>query len=141
MGMTSLLRLSVTMLVALAATPLLAASDDDIYNIMRPEPGTRSTASEPWLAPKYKSPRGTRQRVVTPQPTPDEPRRIPAMPPPIVVPQTGQSLPNIAPPIPGAGVGGRETFLDRWTRCTHQAGMYGAQAGDRSTYITTCINQ
>jgi hypothetical protein len=129
--------LAIFALVALAA-PLHAA--DDIYNIMKPEPGARA-ATEPWLAPKYESPRGTIQRPVAPRPPRVETRRIPDVPPPIVVPQTGRSLPNIQPVVPGAGVGGRETSQDRATRCTHQAGMYGAPAGDRSSYITTCVNQ
>jgi hypothetical protein len=137
----TILRASVVVLAALAASgPLRAQSESDRYNIMKPEPGSaRGTIWEPWLAPKYKSPRGARQRVVTPPPQPDEPRRIPSMPPPTVSPRTGQALPNIAPPIPGSGVGGRETFQDRAARCTHQAGMYGAQAG--SNYLGTCVNQ
>jgi hypothetical protein len=133
------LRLAIVVIAAVAAAPVLAA--DDIYNIMKPEPGARSATSEPWLAPKYESPRGTIQRPVSPRPPRVETRRIPDVPPPIVVPQTGRSLPNIPPVVPGAGVGGRETSQDRATRCTHQAGMYGAQAGDRSSYITTCVNQ
>ena len=134
------MRLSAAALILMTlATPLSAQGD---YNIMRPEGGSaRGTIWEPWLAPKYQSPRGTRQRVVNPPPQRDEPRRIPDMPPPIVVPRTGQSLPNIAPPVPGSGVGGRETFQDRAARCTTQAGVYGAQTGDRSAYIGTCVNQ
>ena len=133
------LRLAMVVMAALAA-PVHAA--DEIYNIMKPEPGARAAATpEPWLAPKYESPRGTVQRPVAPRPPRVETRRIPDVPPPIVVPQTGRSLPNIQPVVPGAGAGGRETSQDRATRCTHQAGMYGAQAGDRSSYITTCVNQ
>ena len=128
-------------MIALAALTVPVHAADDIYNIMKPEPGTRAATSEPWLAPKYESPRGTVQRPVAPRPPRVETRRIPDVPPPIVVPQTGRSLPNIQPVTPGAGVGGRETSQDRATRCTHQAGMYGAQAGDRSSYITTCVNQ
>jgi hypothetical protein len=128
-------------IVAIAALAAPVHAADDIYNIMKPEPGARATTSEPWLAPKYESPRGTIQRPVAPRPPRVETRRIPEVPPPIVVPQTGRSLPNIQPVAPGAGVGGRETSQDRATRCTHQAGMYGAQAGDRASYITTCVNQ
>ena len=62
------------------------------------------------------------------------------LPPPIVVPQTGRVLPNL-PTVPGAGPGGRETFQDRAARCAHQAGVYGQAAGDRNSYIGTCINQ
>jgi len=132
------LYLAIVALAALAA-PVHAA--DETYNIIKPEPGARAATSEPWLAPKYESPRGTIQRPVTPRPPRVETRRIPDVPPPIVVPQTGRSLPNLQPVTPGAGVGGRETSQDRATRCTHQAGVYGAQAGDRSSYITTCVNQ
>ena len=129
-------------IIALAALTAPVYAQNDIYNIMKPEPGARAAATpEPWLAPKYESPRGTIQRPVAPRPPRVETRRIPDVPPPIVVPQTGRSLPNIQPVVPGAGVGGRETSQDRATRCTHQAGMYGSQAGDRSSYITTCVNQ
>ena len=130
--------LAIAVLVA-QLVPVHAA--DETYNIIKPEPGARAATSEPWLAPKYESPRGTIQRPVAPRAPRVETRRIPDVPPPIVVPQTGRSLPNIQPVTPGAGVGGRETSQDRATRCTHQAGVYGAQAGDRSSYITTCVNQ
>jgi hypothetical protein len=108
---------------------------DDNYSIMRPEP------TPPGVVKPYKSPRGTKQRAVIPNPTPPETRRIPDMPPPIVVPQTGRALPNMPPPVPGSGAGGRETFQDRAARCTHQAGVYGPAAGDSGTYIRSCINQ
>src|SRR5450830_1291213 len=78
-----------------SAMPAHAQSDDERYSIMRPE------KPEPWLAPKYKSPRGTRQHVVIPRPAP-APQRRTAVPPPIYVPQTGQVLPNL-PAISGSG--------------------------------------
>ncbi len=62
------------------------------------------------------------------------------MPPPIVVPQTGRVLPNL-PTVAPSGPHGTETYQDRAARCTHQAGVYGQAAGDRSTYINSCINQ
>jgi hypothetical protein len=62
------------------------------------------------------------------------------VPPPIVNPQTGVALPNM-PAVSPSGPGGRETYQDRAVRCAHQAGAYGANAGDRGTYIGTCINQ
>ncbi len=102
----------------------------DDYSIMVPERGARPESPEPWLAPKYKSPRGTVKHVTIPKSTM----------PPIVVPQTGRVLPNL-PTVPGAGPGGRETFQDRASRCAHQAGVYGQAAGDRNTYMGTCINQ
>jgi hypothetical protein len=129
--------LAAVLTAVVLAAPAHAAPGDD-YNIMKPEPGRRAGGIfEPWLAPKYKSPRGTRQHVVAPSPVPDEPRRIPDMPPPLVAPRSGQALPNIAPPVPGSGRGGRETFQDRAARCTHQAGGYG----ETGSYIGACINQ
>ena len=64
----------------------------------------------------------------------------PALPPPLYVPQTGQILPNL-PTVSGAGPGGAETYQDRAARCAHQAGVYGAAAGDRNAYVGSCINQ
>jgi hypothetical protein len=60
------------------------------------------------------------------------------VPPPIAVPETGRVLPNL-PAAPGSG--GIESGQDRAARCAHQAGVYGPAAGDRGTYIRTCINQ
>jgi len=111
----------------------------DDYSIMKPEKGARPSRPEPWLAPKYKSPRGTVKHVVIPRSKAIEPPNT-AVPPPIVVPQTGRVLPNL-PTAPGAGPGGRETFQDRAARCAHQAGVYGQAAGDRNAYIGTCVNQ
>jgi hypothetical protein len=126
--------MSLTVLLALtvltSAGPLRAQSDDERYIIMKPEP---------WLGPKYKSPRGTRQQVEPVQPLPG-PEPPVAAPPPIFVPETGRLLPNL-PAIAPAGPGGRETYQDRATRCHHQAGSYGAAAGDRNAYIGACINQ
>jgi hypothetical protein len=117
-----------------SATPSHAQSDDDRYNIMRPEP------YEPWLPPKYKSPRGTQQRPVAPPRMPEPQTHTSRVPPPMLVPQTGQVLPNI-PTINGAGPGGRETSQDRATRCANQAGVYGSNAGNPSGYVNSCINQ
>jgi len=129
---------AVTLMALGAATPLRAASDN--YNIMRPEPGTRAPDPfEPWLAPKYKSPRGTKQHVVIPRPSEPERLRVPIVPPPLVSPRTGQVVPNIQPPVPGSGLGGRETFQDRAARCVHQSGVYG-QSGD-GNYVAGCIGQ
>lgn len=117
----------------LSVLPARAQPDDDRYNIMRPE------LPEPWLAPKYKSPRGTVKHVTIPKSTIVTPPTA-TLPPPIVVPQTGRVLPNL-PTVSGAGPDGRETFQDRASRCAHQAGVYGQAAGDRNTYMGTCINQ
>ncbi len=111
----------------------------DDYSIMVPEKGARRDPPEPWLAPKYRSPRGTVEHVTIPKSTIVRPPTA-TLPPPIVVPQTGRVLPNL-PTVPGAGPGGRETFQDRSSRCAHQAGVYGQAAGDRGTYMGTCINQ
>jgi hypothetical protein len=117
-----------------SAAPSHAQSDDDRYDIMRPE------TPEPWLPPKYKSPRGTQQRPVTPQRIPEPQSRTTTVPPTLYVPQTGQVLPNL-PTINGAGPRGAETSQDRAVRCANQAGVYGANAGNPSAYVNTCINQ
>ena len=111
----------------------------DDYSIMRPEKGSRPALPEPWLAPKYKSPRGTVKHVTIPKSTIVTPPNT-TVPPPIIVPQTGRALPNL-PTVSGSGPGGAETYQDRAVRCAHQAGVYGQAVGDRGTYIGTCINQ
>ncbi|HET7381407.1 MAG TPA: hypothetical protein VFJ59_02315 [Pseudolabrys sp.] len=123
-----------TLTVALSAVSAYAQSD-----IMVPDKGDKAEKPEPWLAPKYRSPRGTVKRVTIPKSTIVQPPSA-AVPPPIVVPQTGRVLPNL-PTVSGSGRGGAETYQDRAARCAHQAGVYGQAAGDRNTYIGTCINQ
>jgi hypothetical protein len=114
-----------------AAMPAQAQSaDDERYTIMRPEPG---------LPPKYVSPRGSTEHVVIPSPAQvPQPRAI--VPPPLYVPQTGQLLPNL-PTVAPSGRNGTETYQDKAVRCAHQAGVYGAAAGERNGYIGACINQ
>ena len=133
-------RISLTTLLVLAAfvsaLPAHAQSDDERYTIMRPEKGARPEQPEPWLVPKYSSPRGTRQHVVIPRPAPAPPTRA-QVPPSLTVPETGRVLPN----LPTPGLGGRETTQDRAARCAHQAGVYGPAAGDRNSYIGSCVNQ
>jgi len=111
----------------------------DDYSIMVPEKGAKPKKPEPWLAPKYKSPRGTVKRVTIPKSRIVTPPNT-VVPPPIVVPQTGRALPNL-PTLSGSGPGGVETYQDRAARFAHQAGVYGQAAGDRGTYMGTCINQ
>ena len=123
-------RFLLAMMIGVMIVPAYAQSDDGRYDIMRPEPG---------VPPKYKSPRGTPEHVVIPQPAPTPQPRA-AVPPPLYVPQTGQTLPNL-PAVAPSGPGGRETSQDRAARCAHQAGVYGAAAGDRNAYIGGCINQ
>jgi hypothetical protein len=136
--------IAVMVWMAFAPVPLAQAQDaDGNYNIMAPEPKLghkRQPQPEPWLLPKYQSPRGTKQHITRSHPRPYVPPRAPAVPPPIFVPQTGRLLPNL-PLLPGAGPGGAETSQDRAVRCAHQAGLYGQAAGDRNTYIGSCINQ
>ncbi len=125
-------RILAALLLVAALVPVAQAQvTDDPYTIMRPEP---------WLAPKYRSPRGTPERVEIPRPRDPSPVRTPRVPPPVYVPETGRLLPNL-PALPGAGPGGAETAQDRAARCAHQAGVYGAAAGDRNVYIGSCINQ
>jgi hypothetical protein len=120
-------------IVALVAPALLAhaQTDDERYTIMRPEP---------WLPPKYQSPRGTKQHVTVPRQQQAAPPPRAGTPPPIYVPETGRLLPNL-PSLRGAGPGGAETGQDRALRCAHQAGVYGDQAGNRDAYVGGCINQ
>lgn len=136
-------RFLIAVLVWAVFVPVMAhaQSADDPYTIMKPEPGTKPQPKpEPWLPPKYRSPRGTKQQVETrklaPMPLPG--RQTP--PPPIFVPDTGRLLPNLPTPS-GAGPGGAETGQDRAARCAHQAGVYGEAAGNRAAYINSCINQ
>jgi hypothetical protein len=128
-------RLPPLILLALAL-PLIAAapsraqsSDSDRYNIMKPEP---------WVAPKYRSPRAAPQ----PRPAPDvpAPQRRSSVPPPLYVPETGRVLPNMPSPS-NSGPNNTETYQDRAVRCAHQAGAYGDAAGNRAGYIGSCINQ
>ena len=137
-----------TMIFLLALTAILAGSAraqtnnsilGDDYSIMKPEKGARPAQPEPWLAPRYKSPRGTVKHVVIPRSTAVQPPNT-TVPPPIVVPQTGQVLQNL-PTVQGSGPRGAETYQDRASRCAHQAGVYGQAAGDRNAYVGTCINQ
>ncbi len=134
------------LMVLFALAPMLPAqASDDSYSIIAPEPGLRQTRQpepfEPYLAPKYKSPRGRHQHARVPRHTsPPEVRNPPAVPPPIYVPETGRLLPNL-PALPGAGPGGAETGQDRAVRCAHQAGVYGEAAGNPSAYLGSCVNQ
>ena len=135
--------LALVVLAALSAAGAHAQSGSGIlgdnYSIMVPEQGAKRQPPEPWLAPKYKSPRGTVKNVVIPRST-AVPQPNAVVPPPIVVPETGRVLPNL-PTVSGSGRGGAETFQDRAARCAHQAGVYGQVAGNRNAYVGTCINQ
>jgi hypothetical protein len=115
-----LLAAAIAMAVAGIAVPALAQSNT------------------PWLPPTYQSPPNLSQQI--PIPSAPGPHASVASPPLLYVPQTGRTLPNL-PVIAGSGRHGRETYQDRAARCAHQAGTYGAAAGDRNAYIGTCINQ
>src|SRR5689334_23527145 len=112
--MRASLMLGILVLAAAPAAPAFAQSGGgydvlgDNYSIMVPEKGSKPSRPEPWLAPKYKSPRGTVKDVVIPRST-IVPQPHAVTPPPIVVPQTGRALPNL-PTISGSGRGGAETF-------------------------------
>jgi hypothetical protein len=129
----------VVLTASTSALPVRAESDNSRYDIMAPEKGAKPDNPEPWLPPKYKSPRGTPEHVVIPRSKSAPPMRA-AVPPPIVVPETGRVLPNL-PTLSGSGANGAETSQDRAMRCAHQAGVYGPAAGNPSAYIGSCINQ
>ena len=124
-----------------------AESDDDRYDIMRPE---KPPAEKAPPVQKNKVRRGS-SVIVYPAPlprplhyNPQPPQSVitnPAtVPPSLYVPQTGRTLQNL-PTVAPSGPKGTETSQDRAIRCTHQAGVYGSAAGDRNAYIGSCINQ
>ena len=137
------------LVLALAAPAFSAESSDDngTINIMRPEPEQAAPAKQ---KPR-KARRGSSNPVYpAPLPAPQAPLPVPQqevvtphrpkIPPPLYVPETGRTLPNL-PTVSSSGPKGAETFQDRASRCAHQAGVYGAAAGDRNAYIGSCINQ
>lgn len=141
---------SMVMLIVLSAalaTPAPAQTGDilsDNYSIMVPEKGSkqkqkvsRREQPEPWLAPKYKSPRGTVQDVHTPKSKIVSPPTA-NVPSSVYVPQTGRTFQNL-PALPGSGPGGTETFQDRAARCAHQAGVYGQTGSARGSYMGSCL--
>ena len=140
------------------------AADSGTISIMRPEPGThqakprrarkptrhRETTEPKGYGVKQDTRRGSSNPVYpTPLPGPQAPLPVPhqevvtprpQLPPPLYVPQTGRTLPNL--PATGAGPGGAETSQDRAARCAHQAGVYGPNAtGNPGAYIGSCVNQ
>src|SRR6476660_8934287 len=135
--------LSMIILICLStalATPSAAQSGNilsDDYSIMVPEKGSKRSQPEPWLAPKYKSPRGTVKHVSIPKSKIVNPPRA-AVPSSVYVPQTGRTFQNL-PTLPGAGRGGAETFQDRALRCSHQAGVYGQVGANRGNYMGGCL--
>jgi hypothetical protein len=163
-----MLRGSLILLFVLAlAVPAAAGGDDGgggSINIVKPEPGaapkhrarkpTRDreteTAAPKGFGVKQDTRRGSSNSVYpTPLPGPQAPLAVPQIeaaprravtPPPLFVPETGRTLPNL--PTIGAGPGGSETTQDKSLRCAHQAGVYGPSAtGNPAGYIGSCINQ
>jgi hypothetical protein len=125
---------------ALPAAPARAQAGNimsDNYSIMVPEKGSKRELPEPWLAPKYKSPRGTVKHVTLPKSKIVTPPSA-AVPPSVFVPQTGRTFQNL-PTVSGSAPGGGETFQDRAARCAHQAGVYGQATG--GNYMGACVNQ
>ncbi len=112
-----------------AAGAAWAQDDGGTISIMKPEP---------WLPPKYQSPRSEK-----PSHAPKvrrEPAPRAAVPPTLYVPQTGRTLPNL-PALSPSGPNGIETGQDRAMRCAHQLGTAGADAGNPSAYLGSCVNQ
>jgi hypothetical protein len=133
--------------LAVPATSARAQSDDDRYDIMRPE---KPLAKKPPPVDKHKVRRGSSSPVYptplppplhyNPQPSQSVVTHPAPVPPPLYVPQTGQTLPNL-PAVAPSGPKGTESYQDRAVRCAHQAGVYGQAAGDRNSYIGSCISQ
>jgi len=132
------MRRELAALIGLLAVLLALPSAAQVQRQISPPPYPITTPT-PWLPPKYQSPRGSREHVVIPLPAP-APQPHAGVPPPLYVPQTGRTLPNL-PNSASSGPNGRETYQDRAARCAHQAGVYGAAAGERTSYINSCINQ
>jgi len=118
-----------------------AQSDDDRYTIMRPEkPGPMQKFKAHGSSnPVYPTPLPAPQGYIPP-PSHEVMTPPAAVPPSMYVPQTGAVLPNL-PTLSGSGPRGAETYQDRAVRCAHQAGVYGAAAGDRNAYVGSCVNQ
>jgi hypothetical protein len=133
LGMIILIFLSAALATPAQSGKIL--SDD--YQIMVPEKGSKLEQPEPWLAPKYQSPRGTVQHVRIPK---SKIVRPPSATDPgyVYVPQTGQTFQNL-PSLPGSGRGGAETSQDRVIRCAHQAGVYGQVGANRGSYMGSCL--
>lgn len=139
--------MTITVLLSalLGAAPLVYAQTlDNPYSILKPEPGAApyhkpQPQPEPWLPPKYQSPRSA-ERVPPPSQVMPPKLQRERVPPAIVVPETGRVLPNL-PTLSPSGPNGTETSQDRAARCAHQLGTYGADAGNPAAYLGTCVNQ
>jgi hypothetical protein len=139
----------VIVLSALLATPAQTRNvSRDNYSIMVPERGTepkqkvskqkvskqkvsnqkvsKQEQPKPRPAPKYKSDRTAGEYSQTENCEPAARERLG-----ICVRSTDR-----ADVSPGRGI---ETFQDRATRCTHQAGVYGQTGGARGSYMGSCL--
>jgi hypothetical protein len=146
------------------AAPAVSAqtrADDGSISIMRPEgaPPAKNKAHKSrkkrHRATRHPIPhqaRGSSNPVYpVPLPAPQHPLAVPhyralppqraQTPPPLFVPETGRTLPNLPSAGRGLGPGGGESFQQRAARCHQQAGIYGQAAGNPSAYINSCINQ
>jgi hypothetical protein len=156
-----LLGLMLTLIAPTMAAEPNPADDSGTISIMRPEPGTQpakrprarkhtprqqETAVPKGYGVQEDTRRGSSNPVYpAPLPGPQAPLAVPHIesaparpvtPPPLYVPETGRTLPNLP------AVGGAETSQDRAARCAHQAGVYGPNAtGNLNSYIGSCINQ
>ena len=126
--------------------PARAQSLGKSYDIMTPEP---------WVPPKARY-NSKPRKVSNSQPLPDYnrirrssnpgpqadriprsvPLVVPQQPSPTFVPGVG-TVPNLPP---AGGLGARESFGDRATRCAHPSGVFGVPAGQTGTYIRGCVN-
>jgi hypothetical protein len=129
-------RLLIILGLAAAAGILLPppAHARDPYSIMAPEP---------WLAPKYQTPKELRRPARSkgakaPKTQREFVRTAPLPPPPVYIPGTG-AIPNLPPTsrgyVPG---GGTESYSDRVARCAHQSGLYGVPGIQAGSYIHNC---
>jgi hypothetical protein len=79
--------------------------------------------------------------LVTPTPLP-APTQFPTVgvhTPQVTVPQVQRSVPGYetVPQVPAAR---NESYGDRVTRCMHQGGLGGLNAGQLNTYVPSCAN-
>lgn len=153
-------------LLAFAATSLAQGRDFAMggdgqypYSIMAPEPGTpahrRARQSRLPHAPPVKplAGRETKRRLVTrgssgsvlPTPLPKT-QLIPPEGRSLAIPHAGpqQQGPTIVPSVPSLGAipnlpHGTETFQDRASRCSFQAGLNGVPGTATNQYMGACV--
>ncbi len=159
--MTRTLILLIAFVLAAPAIRAQTRGDGGTINIMRPEGSAPAKHRAEKKVHKKKAARRNKTRRAigssnpvypAPLPPPQKPYAVPhytvpaprrvQTPPPVFVPETGRTLPNLPQYERGLGAGGRESFPQRAARCHQQAGIYGPNAtGSPSAYINSCINQ